>query len=196
MAGQLTGKSVYNVHRLDSKTSGVMILAFSPATAKALTGLFEERMVRKEYVALVKGDPGAGTFDNKVVVKKKSRFKKPAITHYRTLNITHTKMVTKEGDPLKLSLVLLQPETGRWHQLRQHLANNRTDIIGDTHHGDFSLNRQIFEKTGVKRLMLHASQLSFIHPGTGKNVIFKSELPEEFSRLVRNMEEDPDNAID
>lgn len=184
LAGNLTGRSVYNVHRLDAKTSGVMVMAFNTETAHRLTKLFEEKAVQKKYIAVVKGEPGAGTFDSKVVVKKKSKFKKPAITHYQTTDTVHTALQTKENVPLALSTVLLTPETGRWHQLRQHLAKNRTDIIGDTHHGDFSLNRMISEITGIKRLMLHASGLSFLHPVSGREVAFKAALPEEFTTML------------
>ncbi len=182
--GLLTGKSVYNVHRLDAKTSGVMILALSQEAAHALTLLFENKKVMKEYVAIVKGNPGKGTFSEKVLVKKKSKFKKPAVTHYETTQNISTSLFTKEGEPLALSQVLLKLETGRWHQLRQHLAKNRTDIIGDTHHGDFRLNKELAEITGIKRLMLHASGISFEHPFTLGQMTFESPLPDEFSELL------------
>lgn len=187
IVGQLTGKSVYNVHRLDAKTSGVMILALSTEAAKALSVLFEFKKIEKKYIAIVKGNPGSGTFDEKVLVKKKSKFKKPAVTHYETLQTIHTTLETKEADTLMLSQVLLTPETGRWHQLRQHLAKNRTDIIGDTHHGDFSLNRKLTEITGIKRLMLHASEISFDHPFTHQPMTFTSPLPVEFTDLFHKI---------
>ena len=68
--GELTSKWIYNVHRLDSKTSGLMVLAFSPEMAKELTLQFERKEVKKTYYALVQGNPGEGTFDQKVFVKK------------------------------------------------------------------------------------------------------------------------------
>ena len=73
--GQLTQKSVYNVHRLDSKTSGLIVLAFSPEMAKNLTLQFERKEVEKTYYALVKGNPGSGTFDENVLIKKKEKRK-------------------------------------------------------------------------------------------------------------------------
>ena len=140
LIGDETGKWIYNVHRLDSKTSGVMVLALSSEVASVLTKQFEQKEVQKTYYAIVQGNPGEGTFDSKVLVKKKSKFKKPAVTHYKTLRTVQTKLASKDKTDIELSLVEIKPETGRWHQLRQHFAKNRFDIIGDTHHGDFALS--------------------------------------------------------
>jgi len=185
LIGDITGKWIYNVHRLDSKTSGVILLAFSSEIARELTLQFERKEVEKTYYAIVQGEPGEGTFSEKVLVKKKSKFKKPAITHFKTLQTIETGITCKEKVNVKLSLVEIHPETGRWHQIRQHFAKNRFDILGDTHHGDFTLNKIITEKTGVKRLFLHAGRLQFIHPKTGNEMDFTAKIPAEFS-LVMN----------
>ena len=79
LIGDITAKWILNVHRLDSKTSGVIVLTFSSEMAKELTLQFERREVGKTYFALVQGNPGEGTFNEKVLVKKKGNFKKPAI---------------------------------------------------------------------------------------------------------------------
>lgn len=184
LAGNLTGKWIYNVHRLDSKTSGLIILAFSREAAHHLTLLFEQKQVEKTYMAIVQGNPGNGTFTNKVLVKKKAKFKKPAVTHYSTLKTIQTNISYKEKVNIKLSLVEIKPETGRWHQLRQHFAQNRNDILGDSHHGDFTLNKIITEETGIKRLFLHASALKFTHPVSGKHITVVSDLPEEFEKIL------------
>ncbi|WP_297098309.1 pseudouridine synthase [uncultured Draconibacterium sp.] len=184
LIGDETGKWIYNVHRLDSKTSGVMVLAFSSEVANVLTKQFEQKEVKKTYFAIVQGNPGEGTFDSKVLVKKKSKFKKPAVTHYKTLRTVQTKLTSKDKTDIELSLVEINPETGRWHQLRQHFAKNRFDIIGDTHHGDFTLNKIILADTDIRRLFLHAGKLEFKHPVTGELVSFESPVPEEFDRLL------------
>lgn len=181
--GQLTEKSVYNVHRLDSKTSGVMVLAFSPETAKNLTLQFERKEVDKTYFALVRENPGKGTFSEKVLIKKKGR-KKEAITHFETIKSVSTNISYKEYENINLSLVEINLETGRWHQIRQHFALHRYDIIGDTHHGDWTLNRIITDKTGIKRLFLHARSLSFNHPISNERKEFKSEIPLEFNEVL------------
>lgn len=184
LLGEMTGKRIYNVHRLDAKTSGVMVLAFSAETAKELTLKFERKEVLKKYTAVVQGIPGEGTFSDKVLVKKKTKFKKPAVTHYKTLKWIETGISYKEKKGIVLSLMDIIPETGRWHQIRQHFAKNRFDIVGDAHHGDFTLNKIITERTGINRLLLHASSLGFIHPDTNKQEVFNSMIPDEFMQIL------------
>jgi tRNA pseudouridine65 synthase len=184
LLGDITGKWIYNVHRLDSKTSGVMVLAFSSEIAHNLTLQFERKEVQKTYFAIVQGNPGEGSFDGKVVVKKKSKFKKPALTRFKTLQSVQTNIFFKEKENIELSLVEINPETGRWHQIRQHFAQHRFDIVGDTHHGDFSFNKIITEKTGVKRLLLHAGKLEFTHPEKNEKLIFQSVLPSGFGLVL------------
>lgn len=185
LLGEITGKWIYNVHRLDSKTSGVMVLAFCSETARNLTVQFERKEVNKKYIALVQGIPGEGTYSDKVLVKKKSNFRKPAVTHFKTLQSVETVISFKEKNGIVLSLVEVITETGRWHQIRQHFAKNRHDIIGDTHHGDFTLNKIITDKTGINRLFLHASFLEFMHPVQNKMISFGSQLPDEFQKVLR-----------
>jgi tRNA pseudouridine65 synthase len=187
LLGEVTGKWIYNVHRLDAKTSGVMVLAFSPEMAKELTLQFERKEVAKKYIALVQGNPGEGTFTEKVLVKKKSKFKKPAVTHYKTILSVETEISYKEKSRVVLSLVEIIPETGRWHQIRQHFAKNRFDIVGDTHHGDFTLNKIITEKTGLNRLLLHASSIEFTHPETQTRKEFVSPVPQEFELVMNHL---------
>lgn len=187
MAGKLKDRSVFNVHRLDAKTSGVIILALSQEAAKFMAQQFQEKAVRKKYIAIVKGNPGEGLFDEKVLVKKKSNFKKPAVTRFKTIKTVKTQLFSKDVQ-VPLSLVEVIPESGRWHQIRQHFARNRYDIIGDTHHGDFALNKEITRQTGIKRLMLHASAIDFIHPFENRFLTVKSPLPELFNDLLTSLE--------
>lgn len=186
LVGKMLDKSVYNVHRLDSKTSGVIVLALSPEIAKNITLQFERKEVEKTYYALVKGNPGSGTFIENVLIKKRGK-KKPAITHFKTIETIKTDISYKEFENIELSLVEVKPETGRWHQIRQHFAMHRFDILGDTHHGDWTLNRIITEKTGIKRLFLHAKQLTFTHPKTNETLDFEVQTPEEFDLIFNNL---------
>lgn len=184
LLGDQTGKWIYNVHRLDSKTSGLMVLAFTSEAAHELTLQFERKEVNKKYIAVVQGVPGEGTFSEKVLVKKKSKFKKPAVSHYRTLRSVETQISYKEKTNVTLSLVEIIPETGRWHQIRQHFAKNRFDIVGDAHHGDFTLNKILTEKTSINRLLLHASYIEFLHPQLQKRLSFTSSVPDEFDVVI------------
>ena len=192
LVGEQTGRRIFNVHRLDAKTSGVILLAFSSEMARELTLKFERKEVRKTYYAIVQGVPGEGTFSGKVLVKKKTKFKKPAVTHFKTLQSVRTAIIHKDEltEPVTLSLVEISPETGRWHQLRQHFAQNRFDILGDSHHGDFKLNKEVTLKTGMKRLFLHASELEFEHPQLHNTIYLESSLPVEFEEIMTLLGED------
>ncbi len=160
------------------------MLAFTPEIAKILTLQFEHRQVEKVYYALVRENPESGTFDENVLIKKRGK-KKPAITHFKTLESIKTNICYKEFENINLSLVEIKPETGRWHQIRQHFAMHRFDILGDTHHGDWTLNRIITDKTEIKRLFLHAGQLSFTHPEQQQKVHFETPIPVDFRNVLQ-----------
>jgi len=187
LLGQQLDGSVYNVHRLDAKTSGVILLALNPEMAHQLTQQFAAKTVEKVYIAIVKGIPGEGLFD-RPVKKAKRGAKAPSRTHYRTLQTVNTQMEHKGADPQYLSLVELRPETGRWHQLRQHCSQERYDIIGDAQHGDWGLNHKLTDITGVKRLYLHAQRLTFTHPLTHESLSFETPVPKSFFNLLAYFE--------
>ncbi len=181
--GDLLKRRIYNVHRLDAKTSGVLVLAFSPEDAATLAKQFEQRTVNKTYFAIVRENPGEGVFDTKVLHQSK-RKKVNAVTHYKTIESVTTSIKYREFENINLSLVEAKPDTGRWHQIRQHFASQRFDIIGDTKHGDFALNKIVKEQTEIDRLFLHASALEFTHPITNERVTFEAPLPTEFQDVL------------
>ncbi len=186
--GQKLNKPVWNVHRLDAKTSGIVVLALDKNTAHSLTLQFEKKEVQKKYLAIVREFPGeTGTFEKPVKKNKKGKLVK-AITHFKTLQTAQTNITYRTFENIRLSLVELEPETGRWHQLRQHLALERNDIIGDNQHGDRMLNHIIEDITGEKRLYLHASELSFTHPESGKVLSFGAEVPVGFKKLIASFD--------
>jgi tRNA pseudouridine65 synthase len=185
LVGELTGCRIFNVHRLDARTSGVIVLAFSSEMAHQLTVQFERKEVSKKYVAVVQGNPGEGIFNKEVRVKKHAQNRMQAVTHYKTVETVELDIKNKENENVILSLVDIIPETGRWHQIRQHFAQNRFDIIGDTYHGNFSLNRIINELTGISRLLLHSSSLRMNHPHENKTLEISSPVPPDF-RTVMN----------
>ncbi len=106
----------------------------------------------------------------------------PAIKPIETVELD---IMNKENEKVILSLVDIIPETGRWHQIRQHFAQNRFDIIGDTYHGNFNLNRIITKFTGINRLLLHSSALKLNHPHNSKVLEIESPAPSDF-RTVMN----------
>ena len=182
--GELTGKSIYGVHRLDAKTSGIMVFAFDAGTAEKLSAQFRGRDIKKTYHALVYGKPDdEGVFD--FPVKDKSKRKKfNAITKFKTIDSKTYDFPYHDKEQCMISLVEIYPETGKYHQIRQHFGLKRHYILGDGQHGNRSLNKLLQEKIGLNRLMLHASEISFRHPKKEEIVTYKSELPEIISKLL------------
>lgn len=189
-AGQYFDCSVYNVHRLDAKTSGVVLLAFSSGIAGKLTQQFERGLINKRYIALVREFPGEkGLLDKPVMNKKKGKLV-PAKTVYKTLHTIQTNISYKTFENIKISEVELRPHTGKWHQLRQHMALERNDIVGDNQHGDRTMNHIIEDRTNIKRLMLHAQSLAFTHPITEHEMLIETNLPNDFNDLLERLQSD------
>lgn len=188
LIGVYTGKSVFPVHRLDAKTSGVILLAFSREIAGQLAIQFEQRKVVKKYLLIVKGEPAVeGVIDTPVVIKKKKK-RQNALTRYVSVKNVNTDITYKDKHITKISLVEATPETGRWHQLRQHFSSQRFDILGDTQHGDWTLNRIMTELTGHRRLFLHARSLKLMHPVTNEELVIDTGIPADFEELLAKME--------
>ena len=183
-AGQYFNASVYNVHRLDAKTSGLVVLAFDSKIANLLTTQFARQEVKKSYTAIVRGVlSNEGLLEKPVLNKKKGKLVN-ARTAYKTLKTIETNISYKTFNNISISLVTLYPETGRWHQLRQQLAFERNDIIGDNQHGDRMLNHIIEDLTGEKKLYLHACSLGFMHPEKGIFKVFEAPAPDAFDVLM------------
>lgn len=169
----LTGDRGGIVHRLDRGTSGVMICARNQEALAWLQKQFSTRKVKKTYFAVVKGnlDPRSAIIDmpierspaNPKTFHVASQGK-PAITKYKVLKSTG-----------KISLLELQPQTGRTHQLRVHLAKIKHPIIGDLFYGGQKADR----------LYLHAQDLEITLPNK-KREIFHAILPEEFNKIMND----------
>ena len=108
----------------------------------------------------------------------------PAVTHYRGLATVEMPVATGRYPTTRYGLVELDPQTGRKHQLRRHLAHLRHPIIGDSKHGDLRQNRSAAEHFGCQRLMLHASQLELIHPFTGEPLVIRAGLDEVWMQAL------------
>ncbi|MGC4895910.1 RluA family pseudouridine synthase [Micromonospora sp. DT31] len=167
------------VHRLDVGTTGVMVVAKSERAYTALKWAFKQREVEKRYHAVVQGhpDPLRGTIDAPIDRHPHHDYRwavvsggKPSITHYDTL----------EAFP-SASLLDVRLETGRTHQIRVHFSTLRHPCVGDLTYGaDPTLSARL----GLSRQWLHARSLSFTHPGTGEEVTFVSEYPDDLTRAL------------
>ena len=151
-----TGEKIYPVHRLDKETCGILVTAKNPKAATKWTNLIGSKQVKKQYHALCFGkfEKLSGKFDLSVNEKG---IEKNALTYYKVLSCSEQISFPENPDEkFCFSLVELTLETGRMHQIRKHLAQNKTPILADDKYGDFKLNKLIKKQFGIKRLMLLA----------------------------------------
>lgn len=152
------------VHRLDIETSGVMVFAKTQGAYLDLRRQFEShRTVGKTYLAVVHGSPRpkSGTIDEPV-----GRERQSAVTHWETL-----------GRHDGISLVEFKIDTGRMHQIRIHAASLGCPIVGDRLYGSAEKDRRMRRRPS--RLLLHAVELSFLHPVTHRRVTFAAPTPDD-----------------
>ena len=170
------------VQRLDAGTSGLMTLAKSELAYSRLKQAFRDRAVNKTYHALVQGhlDPPSGTFDAPIARHPKSEFKfhvaeggKNSVTHYDTLEMLRS-----------ASLVEVDLETGRTHQIRVHFSAFRHPLVGDTMYG---ADPSLAQRLHLDRQWLHAMKLSFEHPVTGEQVEFESSYPQDLADALESL---------
>ncbi len=172
------------VHRLDRPTSGVLIAAYDRESAKALGNSFEKGDVNKIYYAVVRGyleNEGKIT----IPLKKDGEGElQEAETFYRSLKKIEIPVSNNRYKTSRYSLIEVQPKTGRFHQIRRHLARIGHPIIGDTSHGDLRHNR-IFQKNfGSSRLLLHAGAITFPHPESGEFISVHAPIPDNMENII------------
>ncbi len=167
----LVGAWVYPVHRLDRPTSGIVVFATSPAIAHALQESWRTGSVQKRYRAIVRGwlEPPEGLRDEALDSPDNGALQE-ARTRWRTLDRMELPWACGPHPGLRLSLLELEPLTGRWHQLRRHMARMGRPIAGDTTHGDRHVNHLLRERLGWWGLHLEALELSFPHPVSGQTL--------------------------
>jgi len=188
------GRRVYPVHRLDKGTSGALLFALDPATAAALAEQFAGREVRKVYHAIVRGwPPASGVIDHALATVRDARapagteVARPCRTAYRTLATVELPLRVDRYPSSRYALVELEPETGRRHQLRRHLAHVSHPIIGDSTYGKGRHNRLFAERFGVRRLLLACVRLELRHPVTGAALAIATAPGDGFEELRRQL---------
>ncbi|TXS92945.1 pseudouridylate synthase [Parahaliea maris] len=185
------GQRVYPVHRLDKPTSGVLLFALDSGTARTLSTAFEERRVGKEYLAVVRGYcPEAGTIDHPIrddpdpLLKQDRGPPRDARTRYRRLATVELPHAVDRYPSARYSLVALEPETGRKHQLRRHMKHLGHPIIGDAKHGKGVHNRFFAEQLQAPRLLLACTGLRIAHPVTNQPLHLQAPVDAVFRHLV------------
>lgn len=167
------------VHRLDRDTSGLLVVARNPQARDALRAQFKVSQVRKVYLALVIGRPehDQARIDAPIARDPHDR-KRMAVVEGGRAAITDYRVRERLGN---YTLLEVRPLTGRTHQIRVHLAAIGHPVAGDRVYGP---ERQ---KLDLRRLFLHAAELTFRHPVTGQEMTFRAPLPEELESVLRQL---------
>lgn len=167
------------VHRLDVGTSGLMVVAKNEIAYSSLKDQFRNRTVSKIYHALVQGhmDPITGTIDAPIDRHPREDYRfavvangKPSITHYKTLEVFPA-----------VSLMEIELETGRTHQIRVHFSALHHPLVGDLTYG---ADPSLAQRLSISRPWLHAKDLAFNHPATGERISFTAEYPADLTRSL------------
>jgi 23S rRNA-/tRNA-specific pseudouridylate synthase len=181
-------RRIWLVNRLDSATSGLIIAAPDEALAESVRAQFRRRGVRKVYQALVFGKPrqAAETWRDVLEVRKQGGRIRTVAGEGRMPAESRMTLVRAAAGARRLSLVRLEPRTGRSHQLRVQCAQRGLPIVGDQTYGDFGANRAFVRSGGAKRMFLHSLEIAFDYEFGGATRAFAAAapLPEEFVRAV------------
>lgn len=174
------------VHRLDKDTSGVMVVAKSDRAQTSLVSQWLERSVEKHYTALVTGviEEEEATIDAPIDRDTINR-QRMATTRQGREAITHFTVSERFENATLLDVEI---ETGRTHQIRVHLAFIGYPVVGDAIYGNKTAQR-LADEWGARRQLLHATSLSFVMPGTDERRTFTAPLPADMTSLLEQLRE-------
>jgi 23S rRNA pseudouridine1911/1915/1917 synthase len=187
------------IHRLDKDTSGLLVVARTPESHRALVEMLQRRAIARGYLALCFGKPTAGRTIDEPIGRHRSVRTRMAVRRDGRESVTHFRIEERFHG---LTLLRVQLETGRTHQIRVHLAHIGFPIVGDPLYG--GRRRQIAGASeslqsalrGFRRQALHAQRLAFDHPLTGRHHTFEAPLPDDFQRLLAALRDDADERAD
>jgi len=171
--------AVFPVHRLDRKTSGLLLLAKDREYVPAFQALFDQQEIAKKYLALLRGHVVSSGEISSPVKNDRGNYKE-ALTLFRTIQHLELDIPVQPYPTARYSLVEFTPKTGRMHQLRIHANKISHPIIGDPKYGNRHHNHMFAETLGLTHLFLHAHALAFTHPFTGQQLELQARLPENW----------------
>lgn len=180
------GKHVSPVHRLDRKTSGVLLFATDKGAEVAMHHKFMNGEVEKKYLAIVRGY-SLDSMEIDYPLLKENGILQEAFTAFTTLKRAELNIPLGKHSTSRYSLIEAKPTTGRMHQLRKHFAHIFHPIIGDRKHGCNKQNRFFKDQWGMTTMLLHASQLRFEHPITKHEIYISAGIQDEFLRMMNLM---------
>jgi tRNA pseudouridine65 synthase len=179
-------RHVSPVHRLDRKTGGLLLFAFEKDVEIAMQQQFMNGEVQKKYLAVLRGH-APDQMDIDYPLAKENGTIQEAFTSFVTLKRAELDVPFGKHPTSRYSLVEASPTTGRMHQLRKHFAHIFYPIIGDRKHGCNRQNKFFKEQWEMTTMLLHASELTFTHPVTHKEVHLQAAIQSEFLRMAALM---------
>ena len=180
------GTRLYPAHRLDRPVGGVLLMAKNAEVASSLGAALRGRDgLDKRYLCVVRGwMEGMGVID-RPMRQAPGKPEREAATRWRSLATVEAPWSDGKFPTSRYSLVECILESGRYHQIRRHLAWTSHPILGDIPHGDNPRNRIWRKNTGLEGLMLRAHRLSFLHPITGERISLTAAPDERFLEAAR-----------
>jgi 23S rRNA pseudouridine1911/1915/1917 synthase len=179
------------VHRLDKETSGLMVVAKNDLAHRKLAAQFSSRRVKKTYIALVHRwlENDRGTLSSSI---SRDLVRRTRMTTRRSGGrnaVTHYEVQRRINSPYgKFTLLRLQIETGRTHQIRVHMASMGHPVVGDTAYGaPAKISRGSESTLSLPRNFLHAAEFEFDHPRTGEHLTFSRPLPESLEQFLERL---------
>ncbi len=174
------------VHRLDKETSGILIIAKKDDVFTSLQKEFQEREVKKTYLALIHGklEPRKGQVKVPVGRLPWNRKRFGVLPGGRSSETSYQVIKYLDNDAEKLTFLELYPKTGRTHQIRIHMKYLNHPVVGDTFYAGRKRARK--DRIWCPRLFLHAQKISFKHP-SGDKVTFESPLPEDLKKVLSSL---------
>ena len=173
------------MHRLDRKTSGVIVLAKQKEHVSIFQDLFNANKIEKTYMAVVRGFFETEVVVNSPVKNPDTKVYKEAETFCKPIATKLLEIPVHPYQTSRYSLVKLKPRTGRMHQLRIHMNKISHPIVGDYKYGDRFHNRMFEEKFNCHNLFLHAYSLKIQHPITNERINVNANLPSDW-RVIFN----------
>ena len=165
------------VHRIDKDTSGLLIVAKNDNAHNGLAEQIKVHSFTRRYEAVVVGGVKENGTVNAPIARHKTDRKKMTVSEEGRSAVTHYEVIGNYNRFSHLRLIL---ETGRTHQIRVHMAYIGHPVAGDTVYGDG-------KPKWLEGQCLHAKEIGFIHPITGKQLYFTSQLPEYFKKMLKNV---------
>jgi len=179
------GFQLFPIHRLDRKTSGIILLLKDKSFINQFQELFTKNEIEKTYYAIARGfSPAEGIIDSPVKNDDTGVYK-AAITKYKSIHQVELQIPVHPYASSRYSLIELKPQTGRMHQLRKHLNKISHPIVGDYKYGDRFHNRMFEQKLDCIYMFLHAYSIKFIHPLSHQKMNFTANFPDDWVKVMK-----------